>query len=722
MQLDVSSVIISSNTLGGAVGNISVDAPVTWTMAPSTLTLSTTGTAGSIVINDAITSATGGGVVLNSDVDISVLTLLGQIDLDTNSGSISLSAGRDILIDGSAESLRVGSGKISVAANRNIIIGTFLRATQTDLNLATPQISVLADADLSGAGDLQIGTAAMIGNAGLRTEEGDIFIQGFNVGIGDPLNPNSSEIDAGAGFVYGGIVINAYNDFNMIGGLGGANVNWRGGDTVVSVRRDANLIGGNAPNAYALMQGGGGNFTVLAVGNDLLVRGGTANDTDAGIDGIAFGPTNHVSVLVGRDFRFEAQMGAPTNTESAIAGFDNTMIRVGRDFFMQGGFDPLNINVIVSATPGTISSVFCGGNMTFQNEITQPLFQIPPFFNSDSTDLRAGGDIRIGADIDKTGGSGYIRVEADASIPNLWTATPNAVAPTNGNMSVLSGTPLAAPFPVNANGVGAVIVDTGSFGAANWVTASGDISILSKDTSTVPSSADFTVGGLANQINLSTASGNIEINGFRNIFIEQPIATTSNILVRSMNDLFVEESVSGQNITFVVDEQGPNGQIGGIWDPNGGSFSLSASASLISTGTLQIFTASQNNNTILGLLNGQIFTPGTLFIDTDTERWCVYYGGPGSGFAGPQYTIFYKNCLQQITAQAEEIVSEMLVGFHPYDMHPGWWQRFSISQTDGDSIELEWKTSYYLTRPKMKYFNFPKSYTTQIHSELFVDE
>lgn len=722
-QLDLSNVLISTNTAGGGTGHISVDAPINWTLMPNTLTLETTGTSGSIFVNDLISSSTGGNVVLNSGADISVTGPAAEIDLDTGSGSISMSAVGSILIEsGLVNSLLVGSGKISLIADGSIFIGGSVRATLTDLNLAIPQITVIADADSDGIGDVQIGTATMPNLAELKTFQGDIFVQGYNVGLGNPLSPFASNLDAGTGLVYGGVVVNAYHDFNMLGGLGASALNWRGADAIISVRHDANLVGGNMPSAYGLMQGGGG-ITVLAVGNDLLIRGGTSTDTDAGIDGIAFGSSD-VSVLVGRDLRFEAQPGSPLMTESAIAGLDNTMIRVGRNLFVQGGFDPTNLSVLLSANPNSITSIFAGGNMTFQNEVTEVLFQITPFFNHDSTDLRAGGDIRIGATIDKTGAGGYIHIESDAAFANLWTATPNSVAPTNGNPAVLAGTPLASPLPIASDGIGAVIVDTGSFGAAAWSTMSGGISILSRDAGTNGAAADFINGPLANQAGIATTSGDIQINGFRNILIDPPLITTGDVFIRAMNDLTVEMPISARNITLVIDEQGPNGTIGGLWDSLGGSFSLLPGVSLTSTGTLQIFTARQNNNTISGLLNGQPFIAGPPFLDTETERWCVFFGGPGSGFAGPLYTVFYKECLQQITAQAETINVEFLAGLHPYDESPGWWQRFSLA--DGLNYEPYAATGmrkypseerYFLTRRKLKFFNLPKDYTALLHSE-----
>jgi len=708
-QLDLSNVLISSNTAGGGTGNITVDAPVNWTMMASTLTLDTIGTVGSITVNDVISSATGGGVILNSAVDISVLGPLGQIDLDPSSGSISLTAGRNILIESADPSLRTGSGKITAIASGNITIGAPIVTTVLDAAPATAQIFVQA------TGNVQMGTPTMTADARLRTEEGDIFVQGFDVVIGEPTSLRESTIEAGVGFVSGNVTVNAFNDFNMLGGIRASNLNWRG-DMIVSVRRNANLIGGFMDAAYALMQGGGG-VSVLAVGNDLLIRGGSANDTDAGIDGIAAGLPNEISFLVGRDLRFEAQAGSPTNTESPIAAIDNTMIRVGRNIFVQGGFDPSNFTLIFSVNPGTVTSIFSGGDMVFQNEVTQPLFQFPGF-NNDSTDIRAGGNIQIGADIDKTGAGGYIYIESDATIADLWTATPNAVAPTNGDLTVLAGTPLASPFAVTSNGTGAVIVDTGTFGAATWITATGDVSILSRDLSSSATPADFVNGVLADQVTVLTTNGNVEINGFRNILSDSPISTTADVLIRSMNNLTIAQPISAGNIVLVCDEQGPNGIVGGIWNLNGGAFTTLATGAITSTGTLQIFTARQGSNSIAGLLNGQVFVPGTLFIDTDTEHWCVYFGGPGSAFAGPLYTVFYKECLQQITTQASVVVSQFLVDLHPYNEFPGWSAEFFIEYREKvlDSIN-QWIEPYYLTRRNLKALNQPKSYTALLRED-----
>ncbi len=706
-----------NNAVVGGTGNITVNAPVNWA-ANTTLALDTTGTGtGSIIINDVISNSGAGNVILTADGDINIAAPSGIIDMNPGtSGSISAISKRDIIINGDVPSVQVKTGKILLQADRNLTILESVRARGTDAAPATPQIIIRADANQDTVGLLQIGSPTQTNNIAVDTRAGAILVEGYNLTLGDPFAPFSNIIEAGStgATTLGDLVVNVRNDLQMLGGSGNhaqAIMQVDNGNTTISVHHNASLLAGTGfdSDASVISERDVNGFLVFAVGNDLLMRTGTADTTDALILGFFNGTTCDLSILVGRDFIAQQNVGN-TNSAIDISAANNVMVRVGRDFSLQGAFDPTSFSRTLCFLSG-IDSIFCGGNIAFINEINAPIFNFL-IFNDDSIDLRAGGDITIGSPIDKSGSNGYIRMESDASFANLWTAVPplNTVSVGTGNAAILAGTPLGTPLSISSNQRGGVILATNGLGTATWKTASGDITVLSRDKTTSGSAADFTIGNSNNNAKFSTTSGDIEVNGFRNIFSHSTVITTGNIFFRAMNNMTITPAITGNIVTLVVDEQGANGHIGGIWS-SGGAFSLSA-GDPITANELRIFTARQNLNSILGTLNGLTFVPGPLYVDTDTEHWCVFFGGPGSAFVGPDYTVFYKDCLQQATSQAQTIVSEFLVDLHPYNEFPGWMEEFFVGyESNTDDYCLFLKEPFMLRRRHLNLLNQPKSWT-----------
>lgn len=134
---------------------------------------------------------------------------------------------------------------------------------------------------------------------------------------------------------------------------------------------------------------------------------------------------------------------------------------------------------------------------------------------------------------------------------------------------------------------------------------------------------------------------------------------------------------------------------------------MAAGSTITAGGLLQIYTARQSQNSILGLLNSLVFTPGTLFVDTAQEVWCTYYPIP---IPGIPFTISYKDCLAQIVNQAVIVVTEFLLDLHPADEYPGWNQYFTIMNRM-DNYNSFSEQRYLLSRKQLKIFNHPKSYT-----------
>ncbi len=154
--------------------------------------------------------------------------------------------------------------------------------------------------------------------------------------------------------------------------------------------------------------------------------------------------------------------------------------------------------------------------------------------------------------------------------------------------------------------------------------------------------------------------------------------------------------VAGGNVELVCDNQAPVPRLVDL-----GIFQMDAGSSIIAGAALRIFAARQSQTFISGTLNAQAFAKGTLFIDTQSERWCTYYPEP---ILGTPYTVFYKECLGVIIQQAGIIVSEFLVDLNPYGLYfPGWIERFSMT---GESIY----EPYFFRRRQLKPFNNPKTH------------
>lgn len=211
---------------------------------------------------------------------------------------------------------------------------------------------------------------------------------------------------------------------------------------------------------------------------------------------------------------------------------------------------------------------------------------------------------------------------------------------------------------------------------------------------------------------LGSTSGSITTQAGNNTFVLQDVLTAGEILMITGNSMFLDSSLhgsvviasSGSAVTLVVDNNFPTAPLIGT-----GLFSMDSSARINSFGLLQIYTARQYLNNISGLLNGLSFRRGTLFVDTFSEVWCTYYddGGIGSPF-----TIYYKDCLQEIVQQAMVVVDQFLVDLHPYNEFPGWESRFLIGY-DESFLQIP-PTEPYLLRRRAIGSNHPKSYTQLI--------
>ena len=102
-----------------------------------------------------------------------------------------------------------------------------------------------------------------------------------------------------------------------------------------------------------------------------------------------------------------------------------------------------------------------------------------------------------------------------------------------------------------------------------------------------------------------------------------------------------------------------------------GSFQMAADSSIFG-GRIEIWTARQQFNSILGTLNLQRFIPGPLYQNSSQEYWDTFF--PEHPLSGIPFAIYYKDSQGSIvlalrlSGQSPFIaIAEMLRYFHPYD-------------------------------------------------------
>lgn len=400
----------------------------------------------------------------------------------------------------------------------------------------------------------------------------------------------------------------------------------------VSVGGDLQLFGGTATGNSAVILSAGPQF--LTVGGNALLQGGTGTSTLASFQAVNLPMIPGTqTIVIGQNLTMQAGTGMTSN--ATIVNIAAQSITLGGNLHAIGGPGPTVALAFIRTTAGNDTIITStGGDVVFRNGTPQTNGAFlqsavtPPVFTGAGVSITAAGNIALANDL----------------------TTSRAIA-FNANS--------------NGNGQGAFLVDTRSYPSFGGVpgaplngitlrTTTGDITIRAASRYSSGSPADFLIS-LETDLSylplqpcqIMTTSGNILIDPFRNVIINTAVTTLGDITILADNDITLTSiaSLSAENTTLVVDEQGQNGMIGGIWDPLGGDFILNDGATIIGTSTLRIFTAVRLNNTIDGAaaLNGVMFVPGQIYVDTGTEQWLTYFGGPRNSFIGPNYIVFYKD-------------------------------------------------------------------------------
>lgn len=379
---------------------------------------------------------------------------------------------------------------------------------------------------------------------------------------------------------------------------------------------------------------------------------------------------------------------APAATQSIsignTAGVDQINIPTSPASFLLATLENVTVRIPITTTAGPIEIQSCNQlNINPGSNLTTPGQSITLISDADNS---GQGDLNLQANLTSAGGpiflgSGPAALVGQSSIYQTGASTVNSGA---GTIEYLA--------------VGNIVVN----GSANSITStSGSIDLEAGLNITINKQIQSTSGFIH-----TLAGDNTTLTPLAPS-ISPLIFTSADILMITGNDMFMNAGTTitstGSPVILVVDNDFPVSPLIGP-----GFFFMDPSASINSGpgSLLQIYTAMQPLNTILGLLNGFSFATGTLFNDSLQEVWCTYYP---NGLIGTPFTIYYKNCLQQVLYQATIVVDELLVDMHPYNQFPGWVEKFSISSPIDKDLNID--TPYFLRRRHLNVINHPKTYT-----------
>lgn len=401
-------------------------------------------------------------------------------------------------------------------------------------------------------------------------------------------------------------------------------------------------------------------------------------------------------------------------------------------------------DISIQGAVTTTGSIFISANNNITTAAAVSSTGANPVSLLADLDRSGGGALTLGANVSSAGGP--VLVSAGGDSPNTSSILQNAGAITSagGNITAQAGNSIlfSGTSPVSVNSGTGNISATALIGTINIeeniVSTAGDILMTAgADININPAGGTSIAGGSvgtagAGAITL-TAARNIDINGDPTSLVagngailttagddttvNRNITTSGPIVMISGNNMFMNgtSSITSTNssVTLVVDNDFPNPPLIGT-----GFFSMATGTQVNSASTLRIFTAQQPFNMIAGDLNGPLpgGFPGTLFQDTNSEVWCTYYP---SNVNGTPLTVFYKNCLQEVTEQSMVIVQQFLFDinglnnqnwpYYGFDEYYGWPTKFFLVFDEVDGYE-GYPSEPYFQRKKNSLLLAPKSY------------
>jgi filamentous hemagglutinin family protein len=570
------------------------------------------------------------------------------LSIPSHTASIDIRAGGDFIIGGNSEPL------INLTANSN-----------NSVYLAADHCFV--------EGELWAAQSALIGgnNVFTATPLGVLSAPISNDGIGglafDSATYNTSSYPASVALIAAGTINQTYASSL-------ADITIESADNFVGdpFTGRAQFTAGEPAN-FNITTATPNNFQLITTVGDIRIAGNTVGPGCTPVDSF-----NNVTIAA-------ASVATPWTTGSIYVSANNDLLvndliqttGAGLPITLIGdnddsGTGDLTLNDSVITAGGVITLAAGAGS----GGGTSTIFQNVGIVDSNGGEISAvaAADVIIsGAALSVSTDGGLLTVTANSGTvqvdQNITTSGGNAALSAGLDVLFTSNDALGSLV----TGIGNIDIDAG-----RDITLNGDPTTLSTTTGHI----DMVAGSNISIFQIvSSASGPISSlagdDTTLSTGIGTPLVTTSGtILMITGNNmsLFGTSNITStaSSVVLVVDNDFPAAP--GIGT---GAFTMSATAQ-VNSGPgqpLQIFTALRPLNSIpqgVFLLNGVEFHPGTLYVDSNQEVWCTYY--PDPFFGGQSFTIFYKDCLQQITEIANEVISELLFTLEPPDQWIDDWE------------------------------------------------
>ena len=315
-----------------------------------------------------------------------------------------------------------------------------------------------------------------------------------------------------------------------------------------------------------------------------------------------------------------------------------------------------------------------------------------------NTPVPATGDVNIyGGDCTiASGPSAHASVSADFGtvtiVTDSLTIQPRGEVSTNRicgiGRAVAGAPPTVVPMPVanittvgDVSIIGGTLADRRSYIEATTLTMdvggslrltagalSGSTAEILSGLTDIDAAVDVALTGTANALAFIDTTGSANIQANRDVILNNQTRVSSTFdltMIAGVNmNLLGNATITGSTtVNLVVDNLFP------VFPQLGpGAYTMEAGTTVTSVAQLRIFTSRQQLNSILGLLNGNAFTNGPLYQDSNSERWCIYFF---DAFGGTPFTVFYKDCLRETIqlygADPFLALSELYRMLHPYD-------------------------------------------------------
>ncbi|MBX7066269.1 MAG: filamentous hemagglutinin N-terminal domain-containing protein [Parachlamydiales bacterium] len=548
-----------------------------------------------INVNGALTTGSNnvGAIFLSAcqDINVNVSATV------TGTGSIQMLAGRDINVIGAATSISTTSGNITLAANNAVNANRIITSTAAGGN-----ISITADADDSGAGDLSI-------TANITATSGQVLLDaGFGAGAAatSSISQTGGEITSGGGDIVVQSVSNILFSGNSPTTLdtGGGMLTVQSTNGTISI--DDDLVTGGGAASFTAVNisvnppgGGAGGSVNTGVGN--LTMNASNNITING-DPISLQTTSG-NMFISADNNVNVLQEINSNgggTITVVADMDDSGVG---NLNIAANITTVNAQIVLdagfgSAAGGTSSILQTGGAITSAGgDVTAQSVSDILFSGTSPVSVNTGG----GA-LDAHSTNGTISIDED-----LLTGGGNAMF--DAGLDIF----------VNPPGGGSVLggsVNTGagdlSMSASRDITINGDLNSLQTTTGNIAVTADADNNGAGNLEILE----NITSTGSGTITLESgPIAGTNTSGIFQFSPSLV--SSNGGNIVYLA-----SGQVG------------------VCGAGPDAITSSGGNISVTSTLNS-----------VDVGQGINAGGGNIDGFAGidfnldPSFSIFPLNCM-----------------------------------------------------------------------------